>query len=136
MENIYTQHVPYFVKLLENLAKGRLRPDQLPFIDNRMRDRPQDIILFFVGGVTYEEARFVAQLNEENKAMRILLGGTTMINSRMYGARFLDARDAIRLAHVLCVFAQVCGPDYHGDQQDALEATKYRFERCVCRQCL
>ena len=84
VENIYTQHVPYFVKLIENLVKGRLRPDQLPFIDNRPRDRVQDVILFFVNGATYEEARFVAQLNEENKGMRIILGGTSIINSAAY----------------------------------------------------
>jgi vacuolar protein sorting-associated protein 45 len=37
-----------------------------------------------VGGATYEEARAVAQLNEANKAQRIVLGATRMLNSAAF----------------------------------------------------
>ena len=55
-------------------------------------DRPQDIIIFMIGGVTYEEARVVSLLNQDfvsgggpsgagAAGTRILLSGTTVHNS-------------------------------------------------------
>lgn len=49
--------------------------------------RPQDVIVFIIGGTTYEEARTVALLNQEPPTTggaggaRILLGGTCVHNS-------------------------------------------------------
>ena len=43
--------------------------------------RPQDIIVFMVGGTTYEEALAVYELNKANPGVRIILGGTTVHNS-------------------------------------------------------
>jgi vacuolar protein sorting-associated protein 45 len=43
--------------------------------------RPQDIIVFIVGGATYEEALTVHQMNMEYPGVRIVLGGTTIHNS-------------------------------------------------------
>lgn len=45
--------------------------------------RPQDVIVFMVGGTTYEEAKHVARLNSESgtSGSRILLGGTCIHNS-------------------------------------------------------
>jgi vacuolar protein sorting-associated protein 45 len=55
-------------------------------------DRPQDIIVFMLGGTTYEESRAVALLNQRlaNEreggpgGTRILLGGSTVHNSASY----------------------------------------------------
>jgi len=54
--------------------------------------RPQDIIVFMLGGTTYEESRAVALLNQRlaNEreggpgGTRILLGGSTVHNSASY----------------------------------------------------
>ena len=46
--------------------------------------RPQDIIVFFVGGATYAEALTVANLNKSMQGVRIILGGTTVHNSKRY----------------------------------------------------
>jgi hypothetical protein len=48
--------------------------------------RPQDVIIFIIGGATYEEARTVALLNQEPASgstggARLLLGGTCVHNS-------------------------------------------------------
>ena len=43
--------------------------------------RPQDIIVFVVGGVTYEEAMAVSILNKTTPGVRVVLGGTTVHNS-------------------------------------------------------
>ncbi|GAA5980979.1 hypothetical protein JCM5350_004788 [Sporobolomyces pararoseus] len=81
--------------------------------------RPQDIILFMIGGTTYEEARYVALLNKQFESgqglssgtvgpssassanggdgggigigTRILLGGTCVLNSKMFLQMVRDA---------------------------------------------
>jgi hypothetical protein len=91
VENVYTQHTPHMGETIDLLLKGRLKDTTHPYVDgaasatgsiNRERDRPQDIIIFFVGGTTYEEARYVAQLNASTPGVRIVLGGTTVHNTQ------------------------------------------------------
>ena len=48
--------------------------------------RPQDIIIFMVGGATYAEALAVANANKSLQGVRIVLGGTTIHNSKRYTA--------------------------------------------------
>lgn len=42
------------------------------------------IVVFIVGGATYEEAQFVHTLNESNVGVRIILGGSTIQNSQSF----------------------------------------------------
>ena len=46
--------------------------------------RPQDVIVFMVGGTTYEEAMAVASLNKTVPGVRVVLGGTTVHNCKRY----------------------------------------------------
>ena len=91
VENVYTQHTPFLEKTLSALTKGRLRDTTHPFIDpgdgsvsQAMKERPQDIIVFMVGGMTYEEAKMIAGVNETMPGVRIVLGGTTIHNSESF----------------------------------------------------
>lgn len=43
--------------------------------------RPQDIIVFVIGGATYEEALTVYNLNRATPGVRTVLGGTTVHNT-------------------------------------------------------
>ncbi|KAH9851510.1 Sec1-like protein [Lenzites betulinus] len=98
VENVYMQHTPHLSQTLENLFKGRLRDTTHPFLDsagpNAGLQRPGDVIIFMIGGTTYEEARVVALLNQESASggpsaaagTRLLLGGTCVHNS----SSFLD----------------------------------------------
>ncbi|KAJ1570115.1 vacuolar protein sorting-associated protein 45 [Nowakowskiella sp. JEL0078] len=82
VENVYTQHEPLLIQTLESCIKGKLKDTMYPFVDGGTRDRPQDLIVFVVGGVTYAEAREVSKLNAANHpTIRIVLGGTTVHNS-------------------------------------------------------
>ena len=42
--------------------------------------RPQDIIVFVIGGTTFEEAFCVHQFNKSVPGVRIVLGGTAVHN--------------------------------------------------------
>ncbi|KAG6850749.1 hypothetical protein H0H93_009372 [Arthromyces matolae] len=96
VENVYTQHTPHLSQTLENIFRGRLKETSYPFVEppgpNAGLQRPQDIIIFMIGGTTYEEARTVALLNQDPATapntgiqnptgVRLLLGGTCVHNS-------------------------------------------------------
>lgn len=85
VENVYTRHKPLMTDTLELLIKGRLKDTVFPYVgEMKLAERPQDIIVFFVGGATYEEALAVANLNKTVQGVRIVLGGTTVHNSRSF----------------------------------------------------
>lgn len=46
--------------------------------------RPQDVIVFMIGGTTYEESLNVYNLNKQNSGIKIILGGTTIHNSHSF----------------------------------------------------
>ena len=46
--------------------------------------RPQDIIVFIIGGTTFGEAREIEKLNKLYPGTRIVLGGTTIHNSESF----------------------------------------------------
>ena len=86
VENVYTQHAPRLELTLQNLIKGRIRDQQYPFVEGggSTRDKPQDIIVFMIGGVTFEEARSVSQVNSSSPGVRVVLGGTCVHNSTTF----------------------------------------------------
>ncbi|XP_041972438.1 vacuolar protein sorting-associated protein 45 [Aricia agestis] len=96
VENIYTQHSPLLRDTLEEALRGRLREQHYPTLGGAApQARPQDLIVFIVGGCTYEEALCVQQLRRAHPA-RVLLGGTTVHNS----ASFLqEVRTAMQGQH-------------------------------------
>eukprot|EP01116_Phalansterium_solitarium_P000020 TRINITY_DN10010_c0_g1_i1.p1 TRINITY_DN10010_c0_g1~~TRINITY_DN10010_c0_g1_i1.p1 ORF type:complete len:557 (-),score=183.72 TRINITY_DN10010_c0_g1_i1:46-1716(-) len=85
VENIYTEHKPQLKEIIDQLLANKLPENYYPFFSgSRTRDRPQDIIIFFVGGVTYEEALIVHEFNSQNVGSRIILGGTHVHNSKSF----------------------------------------------------
>ncbi|BEI85897.1 hypothetical protein CcaverHIS002_0601840 [Cutaneotrichosporon cavernicola] len=94
VENVYTQHTPHLMETLDLLFKGRLTERSYPFMEGdegARSQRPQDIIVFILGGATYEESRAIALLNQRlagNEGgpggTRILLGGSCVHNSTSF----------------------------------------------------
>ncbi|GLT46523.1 hypothetical protein SLA2020_202690 [Shorea laevis] len=96
VENVYTQHQPLLFQIMESITKGRLRDVDYPYVGNHFQQgRPQDVVIFIVGGTTYEESRSVALQNASNSGIRFILGGSVVLNSE----RFLkDLEEAQRIA--------------------------------------
>ena len=94
VENVYTQHSPRLEATLQNLIKARLKEQQYPFVEGggTTRDKPQDIIVFIIGGATYEEAKMVAQVNASSPGVRVVLGATSIHNSTTF---LEDVEDAV-----------------------------------------
>lgn len=97
VSNVYAQHVPLLMDTIQAVFKGKLRTDTHPFVpgsvaENRRQPAqppetiiPREVIVFMVGGVTYEEATKVSEFNEANKGkIQVILTGSTVHNSTSF----------------------------------------------------
>ena len=81
VDNVYTQHEPLLAETLDLLIKGKLKDTSHPFTTmSNAREKPQDVIVFIIGGATFEEAAKVAEINASGAA-RVVLGSTFIHNS-------------------------------------------------------
>ena len=90
IENVYTQHTPVLSSILESF-KGRLKDTQFPLVSAPDQSRPSDMIVFIIGGTTYEEAAKVAEFNAHNPSHKIILGGSCIHNSTSFLEELDDA---------------------------------------------
>ena len=92
VENVYTQHKPAFIPLIEKAAKGRLPVSEYPFALQQQDDAHQRssklIIVFIIGGSTYEEAKAIAEMTsgsaEALSGVQVILGSTGVQNSHSF----------------------------------------------------
>jgi len=85
VENIYTQHIPAFKSLIENVARSRADTRLKTFGPNAQTPQSRDVIVYICGGVTYEESFHIYRLNKELQGTaRIVIGGSTVHNSRSF----------------------------------------------------
>lgn len=100
VENVYTQHSPHLLQTIESLMRGRLKETSYPYAGGSqpppITQKPKDVIVFIVGGTTYEEARTIALTNSQDtsgpgQGARFLLGGTTVHNSHSFLDMIQDA---------------------------------------------
>eukprot|EP00339_Tiarina_fusa_P000965 CAMPEP_0117048520 /NCGR_PEP_ID=MMETSP0472-20121206/33537_1 /TAXON_ID=693140 ORGANISM="Tiarina fusus, Strain LIS" /NCGR_SAMPLE_ID=MMETSP0472 /ASSEMBLY_ACC=CAM_ASM_000603 /LENGTH=554 /DNA_ID=CAMNT_0004761645 /DNA_START=16 /DNA_END=1680 /DNA_ORIENTATION=+ len=95
--NVYTQHKPMLAEHLSELVKGKLSELDYPAIEGKIeRNKPSDIIVFIVGGATYEEALTLREVKElpEFSNVRIVLGGSSILNSASFLKELERLRDA------------------------------------------
>ncbi len=89
---------------LESLARGRLKDVEFPAVEGSLQPpagqkqtAPKLVIVFIVGGTTYEEARTISDLNAQgarnegwSAGMRLLLGGSGVLNSGSFMTAFQE----------------------------------------------
>jgi vacuolar protein sorting-associated protein 45 len=113
VQNVYTEHKPLLKRLLDLVFAGKLPEETFPYakIDNRSETHsaqapPREVIVFILGGCTYEEALCVHEFNVQHKhgaesasagaagaaaekrgpKVGVVLGGTTIHNSTSFMA--------------------------------------------------
>jgi vacuolar protein sorting-associated protein 45 len=95
VENIYTQHVPWIKSVVEDVLKGKLKDNQFPYFNATSgrtgtgapidpNFRPSEVIVFIIGGVTYEEALAIHNINRAENRLCVVLGGTTIHNMKSF----------------------------------------------------
>lgn len=88
-DNAFMQFQPRISVLLEKLVKSRvgLSGDTFVNINNSVSESkvaPSEIVIFMVGGVCYEEARIIDEINQNTDDVRIVIGGTHTLNSKSF----------------------------------------------------
>lgn len=100
VENVFTQHTPLLKETLEDVFKGRELDPSYPAINSELvpfRRPPQEVVVFIIGGTTYEEALAVHQMN--NAGYRVILGGTFIHNSKTFIEEVLAATESMQFKH-------------------------------------
>lgn len=83
VENVLEQYKPSLSKVIEDLQKvNKIRENDFAFHGERHREScPRQIIIFYVGGTTYEEALIVDKNNRASAGeVKIIIGGTNVHN--------------------------------------------------------
>jgi vacuolar protein sorting-associated protein 45 len=79
--------------MIEQMVKGKLSETEFPYATESPRDtKTTDIIIFILGGATYQEAKEVAEFNNTSELFNVILGGTTIHNSKSFIAEATDVR--------------------------------------------
>lgn len=99
VENIYTQHTPPLKDTIEDLLRGKLREAQYPTLGGDDGRRPTHVVVFVVGGATYEESLCVHQINKANPGAKVVLGGTTIHNSASFFEEIKSAMQGVHRTH-------------------------------------
>ncbi|EAR92468.1 vacuolar protein sorting-associated protein (macronuclear) [Tetrahymena thermophila SB210] len=82
--NLFAQHKPYIMNIINQIGEGTLKESEFTTTDlHSFREKPNEIIIFIVGGATYEEAQHIGTMNRD-KYTNILLGGTYVHNSQTF----------------------------------------------------
>ena len=87
VDNVYTQHQPLIASLTEQMFKGRLKETDYPYhaqVPKVDAKQAKELIIFVAGGVTYEESKFVASMQQQYPNLRVFLGGNGVLNSGQF----------------------------------------------------
>lgn len=90
--SLYMQHRPRLLYVIHDILCKKLSQEAYPILspydENVKNSQFKEIILYFVGGVTYEEARVVGLLNEKyaDLGLKLIVGSDRLINSLQYMA--------------------------------------------------
>lgn len=88
VENTLTQHKPSIAKIIDELSKKghKLRESDFAFHGERFKEEPpKKLIVFVVGGTTYDEALIADQINRTGcGGMQVIIGGTSIHNFKTF----------------------------------------------------
>ncbi|CCE65034.1 hypothetical protein TPHA_0J02140 [Tetrapisispora phaffii CBS 4417] len=93
--NVYMQHIPEISEFLTQLSQNSIHSSKKYSFISSEKDKKasnnypiQDVVIFMVGGVTFEESRLVHEFNEAMKSsegnIRLILGGTDILSTKDY----------------------------------------------------
>jgi vacuolar protein sorting-associated protein 45 len=111
VDNVYAQHVPILMDTIQQVVRGKLSTKEYPIVSSGSGNSPannsistnmnvhiesilpEEILIFMVGGITYEEGMKIAEFNQQQQqnnkgrggnGIRIVLAGSTIHNSTSF----------------------------------------------------
>jgi hypothetical protein len=82
----YTEYRAPLELILADLRAGKLPEAAYPFVPSRVPQvgNPTRVIVFYIGGVTYEEMRVATESSRSDATWDVVVGGTTLHNGESY----------------------------------------------------
>ena len=120
VSNVFTQHEPVVVNLLDQLARGRLSKQAFPYVGPEPPvSKFSTVVVFYVGGATFEESAKISAINSgalplggaggsgagaaagagsaspgtQQQPFKVVLGGTAILNSKQFLAELKRIHD-------------------------------------------
>ncbi|KAI3389065.1 hypothetical protein SNEBB_009626 [Seison nebaliae] len=91
VENALLQHQPLITTIMDSIWRGKLSLKNYPFVTDNFslsntNFKPKEIIIFIVGGVTYEESLAVHRFNQnvDSSNCQVILGGNHIHNNESF----------------------------------------------------
>jgi vacuolar protein sorting-associated protein 45 len=101
IQNVYSQHDPVLMDVVTALSKGKLTYKTHPIVPGSLRSAkqarhdapsipteqlvPDEVLVFIVGGVTYEEGTKISEWNANSiNRIRVILAGSMVHNSTSF----------------------------------------------------
>jgi vacuolar protein sorting-associated protein 45 len=108
VENVYTQHSPKIVSLLEKVLNGKLKANLYPSAPSIYSSSsssltssssssssqlacPMRIVFFQLGGTTYEEVSQLQKYITGSQLQKLIIGGTSILNTKSFLADIAQA---------------------------------------------
>lgn len=79
--NVFTQHTTLLSNVVRRLIKGE-KVNEVETVNPSRNEKINRMVVFCLGGVTYEEERDMANLRKNMNLDCLVLGGTNVLNSR------------------------------------------------------
>jgi vacuolar protein sorting-associated protein 45 len=99
VQNVYMQHKPYASTLADLAFKSRLPLPDFPCTKDSVSIKPAQLIVFIVGGATFEEAKDLAVTYNTDKD-NVVLGGSSVLNSKTFIADMMTVESQMQAFEV------------------------------------
>lgn len=94
VKNVFTQHRSCMHSIIEQQMKGKLSLTDFPYTNRAPEEKKSnDIIVFIIGGATFQEAKEVAEFNNLSELNNIILGGTYIHNMPSFIAEATEVQN-------------------------------------------
>lgn len=90
IENVYTQHTPKITSIISQIQNSRLSNTNYPTVEEAVKDRVLDLIVYVVGGITFAEIREIEKINEKG-GFKVTLCGDCILDGKAFVKGVLDS---------------------------------------------
>lgn len=86
VKDVFSQHKPQMTQIVDNIIKGKLKIDDFPCTEAQFDQKwaTKNVIVFVLGGVTFEEERDIATTFNADGNVNVIVGGNTIHNSKTF----------------------------------------------------
>lgn len=101
IDNVLTRYRPTIYKIIEDARRCKLKESQFIHQNETIQQSKnglQELIIFVIGGATYDEALCVDKVNQSQTKLRVIIGGTSIHNFSSFIDEVTDAISYLKVS--------------------------------------